>query len=436
MTGREPAPPVSQHTPEDKGLPVLPPLSALAEIVILFALIYGIDRLTPNLAILDLSPHPFWIPVLLVSLQYGTVSGFIAAAAATALSLFSGMPEQDIGENLFAYFLRVLGQPILWIGVALLVGQFRMRQLAAKQELRHANRALTVQRDDLARHAHQLRARVAHLEQELSTRYGAPPHAIAATLAETMAAGGLREDADEQAVLQSAAAGLFPEAVIAAYRLRNGMLAECAASGRRPDSGPRIRITQDDALFRAVIGEGRSVSVLSRAGEVLMAETGLAAVPIPGDTEVQTAAAATPGVAASPPYGMLVIERAPPDTITPDGMRALEMLAHALSPRQRRPLIEDAEHGLIPPRRLRQPTDRLARRIAEKAGKATPPAARPAQDRRTGLIERLKKHPDTGTPATVSISTPAAANSGTDAGRTPRAVDPAAVEATKSVGDP
>ena len=50
------------------ALPVLPPLTALAEIVVLFALIYGLDQLTPNLSILDLSPHPFWIPVLLVSL--------------------------------------------------------------------------------------------------------------------------------------------------------------------------------------------------------------------------------------------------------------------------------------------------------------------------------------------------------------------------------
>ncbi len=93
MTDRIPELQQDERPPDIKSLPVLPPLSALAEIVILFALIYIVDELTPTISVLDLSPHPFWIPVLLLSLQYGTVSGFLAAATAIGLSLYGGVPR-------------------------------------------------------------------------------------------------------------------------------------------------------------------------------------------------------------------------------------------------------------------------------------------------------------------------------------------------------
>lgn len=395
--------------PVIRGISVLPPLTALAEIAILFLLIYTVDQLTPNLAILDLSPHPFWIPVLLVSLQYGTVSGFIAAAVAIALSLFAGLPEQDIGENLFAYFLRVLGQPILWIGVALLVGQFRMRQLEAKQELRLANQTLTQQREDLAHHARDLRRRVEEIEQELATRYASAPHTPAAVLTQAMDEGGLRADTDLQAVFARAAIALFPDAVVTAYRLRDGVMAECAVCGRLPDTGPRIRITREDPLFRAIIDERRSLSVLTSAGENLLGRTGLAAVPIPAATVAgPDPLAASPATheppAASVPFGMLVIEHADPAAITGEGLMALEMLAHALSPRPPRPAAARVRDG-APVRRIRSVGMAAVPARPKAAQRADAPSPRIARDRRAMLVDRLTHGPETAH-ASVSISTP------------------------------
>lgn len=433
MSSDAPDPLAPQATPDRKpptegSVSILPPLSALAEIVVLFAVIYAIDKLTPNLAILDLSPHPFWIPVLLVSLQYGTISGFIAAAVAIAISLFSGLPEQDIGENLFAYFLRVLGQPMLWIGVALLVGQFRMRQLGAKHELRVANQALKSQRDDLARHARELRGRVEVLEQELATRYSAPPHTGAAVLSQTMAAGGLQLDGDAQAVLARAAKTLFPGAVLTAYRVRDDIMAEVAVCGRKPDTGPRIRIPNDDPLYRAVILEGRSVSVLEPGSDEVLAQTGLVAVPIPSGRTAPSGSPApsdahtshrqsdTDGQAMQPPdrdmdwvrsslpIGMLVMERADPAAISPQGILALEMLAHALAPRPPRPLIPKAAKP-TPARRIR-PEAPLGVAVHPKARQ--PDAQLPARkvaDRRASLVDRLSKGPDLSH-ASVSITKP------------------------------
>lgn len=404
--GQGPTPPAEEDVPEVKGLPVLPSLQALAEIVILFALIYGIDRLTPSLAILDLSPHPFWIPVLLVSLQYGTVSGFLAAAVAIVLSLFAGLPEQDIGENLFAYFLRVFGQPILWIAVALLVGQFRMRQLGAKQELRHANHALKVQRDDLARHAHALRGRVERLEQELATRYSTPPHAGAAVLAQTMAEGGLFDEATRQAVLQRTATALFPEAVVTVYRVRDGILTECAVCGRKPDTGPRILIPGEDPLYQTIVTQGRRVSVLDPMGEKILGTTGLAAVPIPGMSPsgvTETAAVASLTPVTPDAFGMVVIERAGPAAITPNGLMALELMAHALQPRMTRRIGAKPRTRIITPRRVRpSPTSLLV--LARSVVPGASDGARPAVDRRNSLIARISSASASNLPATPDAS--------------------------------
>lgn len=379
LTERPQSAPTRSPDAETTGVPVFPPPTALIETAVLFVVIYGLDWLVPGLGLLDLSPHPFWIPVLLVSLQYGTVSGFIAAAVAIALTMFAGLPEQDIGENLFAYFLRVWGQPILWIGVALLVGQFRMRQLAAKHELRLANAALMRQRDNLARHSGDLRARVEVLEQELATRYSSAPHATAAKLAKTIAAGGLGVASERQNVFFAAVSTLFPGAIVAAYQLRNGVLSECAVTGRPADQGPRISITADDPLYRAVVDEAKVVSVLDVGHETVLGDVGIAAAPIPGEAD---------GVI----FGIVVIEKADSVVLSEDGLAALDLLAQSMTPRSP---IEPRQR----PRMRVLPRNVMAgaRAVAKPKMQANAPTSVPANAigvapivRARSLVERLQ----------------------------------------------
>ena len=388
--------------PATTGLPVLPPLSAIAEIVIVFAMIYGLDALTPNQAILDLSPHPFWIPVLLVSLQYGTVSGLIAAAIAIGLSMFAGLPEQDIGENLFTYFLRVWGQPVLWIAVALLVGQFRMRQLAVKLELKQENRELRQQRNDLARHAGELRGRVERLEQELVARHVQSPHKAAAALADTIRKGGLGAEADRHDALLQASTAIFPNATIVAYCLHDRVLTECAVVGRKPDTGSRIRIESTDPIYRAVVDHRRTLTVLDRLGELALAGAGLAAVPIAGGDDDEL-------------FGVLIVESADPEQLRPEGLAALQLLAYALAPRTPR-----RESLPLPAKDYSEVTPRISHiRMSSLAGitrrgiaSRNEVAPNGRQDRRTSLISLLEQAREDGT-AKVTIS-----KSGEDSGNT------------------
>src|SRR6516225_4816634 len=48
-------------------------------------------------------PHPLWLPVIILSLQHGTLAGITAAVAASGLFLSEGLPPAVLSEDLYQY---------------------------------------------------------------------------------------------------------------------------------------------------------------------------------------------------------------------------------------------------------------------------------------------------------------------------------------------
>lgn len=258
------------------GLPVLPPLAAFIELVVLVAAILGIDWLVTGFSVSDFQPNPFWIPVLLLSLHYGTVSGLIAAATVIALTMLQGVPEQAIGENHFAYLLRIWAEPILWISVALLLGQFRMRQISNKLELRRKVEELSSQRAAIADYANNLRARCGTLERELAARSEVTSLKLLAFLAAVREGGEGFDGA-----LGKLVSAAFPGADASLYLLHgDALLRRSLPDGATEGRVTLDRIPSDHPLFAAVVGQRASLSVLRRQDETALAGLGLAAAPV------------------------------------------------------------------------------------------------------------------------------------------------------------
>lgn len=295
---------------EPAAVPVLPPLAAIVEIVVLYALILGTDAMLPNVDVTQIQPHPFWLPVLFLSLQYGTVSGLLAAASAIVVSLFYGMPEQDIGENLFVYLARAWVQPVLWIVAALALGILRMRQLEAKRSLQRAVFDLSHQRAALAKHAQALRRRCDDLERHIAGRRELPATAALAALDEARSAGNI---ADRLARLLDAA---FPGCIGSLLIEKDDRLVEIAAHGRAC-GGTATDLAPTHALARAVVGDGRALGVLQRGDKVLLGPHALLAAPI----EV-----ARLGV-----VGLIRIERLAPEQLSAASLPALRAIAAAIA---------------------------------------------------------------------------------------------------------
>ncbi len=84
---------------------------------------------------IGMNPHPFWIIVLLVIVQYGQREAIFTALLATAFLLVGNMPEQSLTETMYDYYFRIFLQPLLWIIMALLLGSIRSRQFREREDL-------------------------------------------------------------------------------------------------------------------------------------------------------------------------------------------------------------------------------------------------------------------------------------------------------------
>jgi polysaccharide biosynthesis protein PelD len=84
---------------------------------------------------ITMEPHPFWIIVLMITLQYGAVEALASAFLATIFLLVGNMPDQYLSETIYEYMMRVTTLPSLWIVTALVLGSIRNRQVCEKQAL-------------------------------------------------------------------------------------------------------------------------------------------------------------------------------------------------------------------------------------------------------------------------------------------------------------
>ncbi|MBS0243574.1 MAG: hypothetical protein JSS20_15465 [Proteobacteria bacterium] len=316
---------------------MLPPVAAAIEVLVLVVLPGLLDYAYPWFPNLnETQPHFFWLPVLLLTLQYGTPSGLLAAAAAIVLSNVLGWPEQEIGENHFAYLLRIWLQPMLWIGTAVVLGQLRLRQIEARDALSRDVATLSMQRHAIAEHARNLRARCDRLERAITT--AASPRAVS-----ILAALGEAASPDPHLAktgFERALALAFGEASAAHYELASDGSLELVS--RIPGSGETgaEKITGESELAYALIHEGRRLCAMLPGDEQALGGAAVAAVPV-FDRDLR-------------PRGALLLETASAGSIDAETAERLAAFA-ALLPASRAPM------AMAPPAPANSATSNRAR---------------------------------------------------------------------------
>lgn len=95
----------------------------LAEMLIIFGVLWVVDHyFAGGRAFQGLDPNPYWLPILLFSLAYGTGMGVVAAGLATALWMMVPHPPAP-GADQLQLLLDVSLLPMLWVIVALFLGE-------------------------------------------------------------------------------------------------------------------------------------------------------------------------------------------------------------------------------------------------------------------------------------------------------------------------
>jgi len=79
----------------------------------------------------ELGLHPFWLPVLLVTLQHGIYAG---SATALLASLLLDLPPQPPAADLARHQLEAAWLPFQWLLMATVIGIFRQRQVERERD--------------------------------------------------------------------------------------------------------------------------------------------------------------------------------------------------------------------------------------------------------------------------------------------------------------
>ncbi len=116
-----------------------PRISSVVEVLAFLAVCWVIDYwVGPGNRFREVEPHPFWIIILLVSIQYNTNDGLLAMLFCSAALLGWNLPNPSINENQYEYLLRVIGNPMMWTVATVVVGEMTAR-------LKESNRTLLVE---------------------------------------------------------------------------------------------------------------------------------------------------------------------------------------------------------------------------------------------------------------------------------------------------
>jgi len=223
----------------------------------------------------DISPHPFWAIVLLASAYYGANEGLMAAALSSVALLAYNLPEQGFDEELYAWLLRAMAEPLLWFVAAVVLGTLRTSQRRERDtlreeliETREQARAITEAYAQLSRLKESLEARVAGQVRTVYSMY------VASRAIERQDTGqvliGIRQLV--RSVLNPRKFSLF---------LLNGQALEAAVSeGWSAEDRYTTMFEASSPLFQAVIAHQQFLSVTNPAHTPVLGGDGLLAGPL------------------------------------------------------------------------------------------------------------------------------------------------------------
>jgi hypothetical protein len=263
----------------DPAPPRRSPWSARLRLVTEFALLFALALLLKHVLLAVASgpyPNPFWLPVLVLSLQHGMAAGLAAAVLAAALQLLDGPPPALLTEDLYSYVGRIAAEPIGWTCVALLIGHTRSRQLDHLKELEAEFADQSQQAAVVADLCEDLRARTETLERHIAANAYASNVDVAEAITE-LHDSTWDNFADRLARFVSLMTGAAEFSIL---MLRDGALEPVFHPADDHRQAADAVVLSDEPLFAAIVNERRTLSVAHAADKVLLGNRGVMAGPL------------------------------------------------------------------------------------------------------------------------------------------------------------
>jgi hypothetical protein len=113
-------------------------------------------------------PHPYWLPVLLASCQYGVRGGMVATVLASVMYWF-GLSPPSAAQDFYAYAAMVAVHPSTWLATALVVGGLRNLHIHQYTELADDLAASRLRASDLGGALEQATTEINALERRIAS---------------------------------------------------------------------------------------------------------------------------------------------------------------------------------------------------------------------------------------------------------------------------
>ena len=249
---------------------------ALVEALLLLAAIIILDLLSGHGdRFLNIQPHPFWIPVLLVAAQYGALEGVAAAVLASAALLVGNLPALGFGEDPYSYIVGLAINPAMWLAGGLAVGELR------SQADRRAS-AMEVELAAGAKREHRLSEaaeRLATANRALEERVAGQLRTVASLYEASRAVEQLGAGDVLVGIAGLVRAGLNPTK-FSLYLLNHDQLEAVLNEGWSANDKFTRVFGASSALYREVIAQHKFLCVATPADHAVLAEEGMLAGPV------------------------------------------------------------------------------------------------------------------------------------------------------------
>ena len=118
--------------------------------------------------LLEIAPHPFWIPVILGASFYGRAVGYTMAIAASIFDAALGWPNFTSSVDVYDYLTTNAVNPALWLSAAAVLGRFREKHLDRLRDVEQASEKKAAEALTLAQRCQALGREVNSLEHRIA----------------------------------------------------------------------------------------------------------------------------------------------------------------------------------------------------------------------------------------------------------------------------
>lgn len=217
-------------------------------------------------------PHPFWIVVLIISVQYGTGAGIFAAIAASVALLFGNMPEQNIQQDMYEYLLFVAARPLMWVTAAVIIGELRERHVRERDSLRKQLLETQEREEEIAGSYD----RVYNIKENLEARIAGQ---LRSSIAAYSAAKAIDKLRPSEVILgiEDLISSIMSPKQFSVFLLKNQKLDSIIHYGWNADSDYSSSFSADAPIFHETIGRQRILCAVNADDEKILAGEGVLA---------------------------------------------------------------------------------------------------------------------------------------------------------------